>query len=164
MLFALDSYGHFLREWEGEWPGVVPRQLSIEFLGAGRRRRGRNVCSGRYRTWVTIGTCPGRDGVVEEGAGAALIRTRDHTSAELIYEVLIFHRLGKERERTERLMELIFCGVSRLNSRMPWTKSLPVNRGTLWVDDRELEAGEEDPTDVRLITLSVAQIFPPDLM
>jgi hypothetical protein len=158
LLFALDSHGYFFGEWEGEWPGVIPRKLSIKFLGAGRRRRGRNVWSGRYRTWVTIGTCPGRDGVVKEGAGAALIRTCDHTSAELIYEVFRSHHLGKERERTERLMELIFCGVSRLSSRLPWTRSLPVNRGTLWIEDRELEAGEEDPTDVRLITLSVAQI------
>ena len=70
----------------------------------------------------------------------------------------------EKRERTERLMELMFCGVSKLSSRMPWTASLPVNRGTLWVDDRELEVDEEDPTDVRLITSSVAQIFPPDLM
>jgi len=36
LLFALDAHGYLLREWEGEWPGVVPRKLAIEFLGAGR--------------------------------------------------------------------------------------------------------------------------------
>ena len=34
--FALDPHGYFPREWEGEWPGIVPRTLSIEFLGVGR--------------------------------------------------------------------------------------------------------------------------------
>jgi hypothetical protein len=45
LLFALDSHGYFLWEWEGEWPGVVPGKLSIEFLGVGRCRR---AWSGRY--------------------------------------------------------------------------------------------------------------------
>jgi len=82
LLLAVHAHGYFLGKREGEWPAVVPRKLSIEFLVVGRWRR---VWNGRYRSWVTIRTCPGDDGVLEEGAGAAFIRTCDHTSTELIY-------------------------------------------------------------------------------